>query len=166
MKTMRTSHLTRRANGAIVTVELRNSTKAVNRPRQLGGFFMPKFRGRRPCPGLRPKERRPDLGRVSNPRSAVGLETRVAPVTADNGATVMSDPSPDNAIPFPAPPPPSVSAILATQDFDAHSAVDTAYELVHEISARDGGDVLLLALAIGCLCQGNTTLKKRQAVDG
>ena len=78
----------------------------------------------------------------------------------------MSDPSPDNAIPFPAPAPPSVREILATQDFDARSAMDTAYELVHEISAHDGGDILLLALAIGCLCQGITTLKKGRAVDG
>ena len=78
----------------------------------------------------------------------------------------MSDPSPDNAVPFPAPAPPSVREILATQDFDARSAVDTAYELVHEISARDGGDVLLLALAIGCLCREITILKKGRAVDG
>ena len=76
----------------------------------------------------------------------------------------MSDPSPDNAVPFLAHlRPPSVSAILATQDFDVHSAVDTAYELVHEISARDGGDVLLLALAIGCLCAEITALRERAA---
>ena len=79
----------------------------------------------------------------------------------------MSDPSPDNAVPFLAHlRPPSVREILATQDFDAHSAVDTAYELVHEISARNGGDVLLLALAIGCLCREITILKKGRAVDG
>ena len=83
-------YLTRHANGAIVAVELRNSTTAVIRPRQTGGFFVPMFRGRRPCPGPRPKKRRPVRCRVSNPRSAVGLETRVAPVTADNGATGMS----------------------------------------------------------------------------
>ena len=72
----------------------------------------------------------------------------------------MSDPFPDNAVPSLAHlRPPSVSEILATQDFDAHSAVDTAYELVHEISARDGGDVLLLALAIGCLCAEITRLE-------
>ena len=72
----------------------------------------------------------------------------------------MSDPSPDNAVPFLAHlTPPGVSAILATQDFDVHSAVDTAYELVDEISARNGGDVLLLALAIGCLCVEITKLE-------
>ncbi len=80
----------------------------------------------------------------------------------------MSDPIPDNAVPFPAPAPPSVREILATQDFDVHSAVDTAYELVHEISARDGGDVLLLALAIGCLCTEITRLEEgpRPGADG
>ena len=78
----------------------------------------------------------------------------------------MSDPSPDNAVPFPAPAAPSVSAILATQDFDARSAVDTAYELVHEISARDGGDVLLLALAIGCLCVEITKLNGGERDEG
>ena len=79
----------------------------------------------------------------------------------------MSDPSPDNAVPFLAHlRPPSVSAILATQDFDARSAVDTAYELVHEISARDGGDVLLLALAIGCLCVEITRLNGGERDEG
>ena len=71
----------------------------------------------------------------------------------------MSDPSPDNVVPFLAHlRPPSVSAILATQDFDARSAVDTAYD-VDEISARNGGDVLVLALAIGCLCVEITRLE-------
>ena len=77
----------------------------------------------------------------------------------------MSDPSPDNAVPFPAPAPPSVREILATQDFDPGELVETALELVSGIDVRHGGDVLLLALAIGCLCQGITTLKNGQAVD-
>ena len=157
---MRTPHLTRHANGAIVAVELKNSSVAANRPRQTGGIFMPMFRGRRCGPGPRPKARRPVHWRVLNPRSTIGLRTRVAPVTAASGATGMSDPSPDNVVPFLAHlRPPSVREILATQDFDAHSAVDTAYELVDEISARNGGDVLLLALAIGCLCVEITKLE-------
>ena len=72
----------------------------------------------------------------------------------------MSDPSPDNAVPFLAHlRPPSVREILATQDFDPGELVETALELVSGIDVRDG-DVLLLALAIGCLCVEITELKE------
>ena len=68
----------------------------------------------------------------------------------------MSDPIPDNAVPFSLPlTPPSVREILATQDFDARSATALAEELIGSVDVRDGGDVLLLALAIGCLCRAN-----------
>ena len=68
----------------------------------------------------------------------------------------MSDPSPDNAVPF----------LAHLTPFDAHSAVDTAYEFIDEISARDGGDVLLLALAIGCLCVEITKLNGGERDEG
>ena len=79
----------------------------------------------------------------------------------------MSDPSPDNQVPFPnreepacpTRPPTSVRDILATQeaaqDFEPGELVRTALELVGHIDARHGGDVLVLALAIGCLCRAN-----------
>ena len=48
----------------------------------------------------------------------------------------------------------------------AAEAAGTGFKMKTSHYARDGGDVLLLALAIGCLCQGITTLKNGQAVDG
>ena len=86
--------LTTVPQGRSVTVELDNSSTADTRQPHgpQGGFFVPVFRGRRPCPGLRPKKRRPVRWRVINPRGAIGLITRVAPAIAANGATDMTLP--------------------------------------------------------------------------
>ena len=80
----------------------------------------------------------------------------------------MSDPSPDNAMPFPAPAPPSVREILATQeaaqDFEPGELVRTALELVSGMDVRHGADILCLALAIGCLCVEVEKLKGAERV--
>ena len=141
--------------------ELKNSRRAAHRPRQPGGFFVPiVLRGRRGGPGLRPKARRPVLARVLNPRGTVRLRTDFAPVTAAQGATGMSKhhPSGGNGRPFPASPPsdpPTVRDILSDAPHPdmPSEALDTAWNLVCETSARDGGEILCLALAIGCLCR-------------
>lgn len=127
----------------MVTVELDNFHHGGHPPasRPARRFSHALFRGRRAdVQGESLKARRPVHGWVINPRSATGLITRVAPVTADHGATGMSDT-----------PNPSLDRLGLTDDLNRHIAQTAALIVVLRTTVEPGiaeryfGDALWLA---------------------
>jgi hypothetical protein len=73
----------------------------------------------------------------------------------------MANNTPDNVIPFPAEPtPPDVGRIIdVAPDIRKKGALTTSWNLVRQNTFDHGDEVLLLSLAIGCLCVEIARLK-------
>ena len=50
-------------------------------------------------------------------------------------------------------PPTAAEIIEVSPGVRLNGNIETAWKLVADVSCRDGADVLLLALAVGCLCR-------------
>ena len=60
---------------------------------------------------------------------------------------------PKSAFQHPLFPPPVDEIIEASPGVRLNGNTETAWKLIADVSIRDGADVLVLALAIGCLCR-------------